>query len=209
MPAAPPKLHPFDPRAQLVEPFAVGDERLRPGRAFEAEAGGQRLLQMGAPGHHGGAVAVGLVEQGGEQGGDLGLDQGQPVAELEHRGGVHDVLGGGAPMGPGPGGAGGAGEFGDQPDHRIADVAGAGGEHGGVQVLEPRGGRDGGRGVAGDQAEMGLHPGERGLHVQHALEVGGLVEHGAHGVGAVEGAEDRAVGGVGGHGTFLAAGLRR
>ena len=60
----------------------------------------------------------------------------RPVAHLQDGGGVHDVLRGGAPMRPAARLAGGARQAGDQADHRIADIARAGGEFVGAEVLD-------------------------------------------------------------------------
>ena len=124
----------------------------------------------------------------------------RPVAHLQDGRGVHDVLRGGAPVRPAAGLARGARQTGDQADHRIADIARAGGKFLGVEVLDPGGSGDRFGRVGRDDAEPRLHPGQRRLDVEHALEVGALVEHRAHRVAAVERAEDRAVGGIGGHG---------
>ena len=96
------KLHLFDARAELVEALQMADERRRPDRAFQAEAGRQRLLQMGAAGHHRVAVAVRLGGEGLKQAVEFQPDQGEPLAHLKHGRGVHDVLRGSAPMGPRP-----------------------------------------------------------------------------------------------------------
>jgi hypothetical protein len=155
---------------------------------------------MGPAGHDRAAMLVRLSGQRTENVEKFGLDQVQPVTHLQNRGGVHDVLRGGAPMRPRTGVTGGFRQAGNQPDHRIADIAGAGGEVLGPQILEFRRRDDGGRRIGGDDAQAALHAGERGLDIQHALEIGGFVEHRAHGIAAVKRAEDRAVGGIDGHG---------
>ena len=94
---------------------------------------------MGAPGHHRVAVPVRLRGQSAAtMRRQLGADQRQAVAHLQHGGGVHDVLRGGAPMRPAARLAGGARQAGDQADDRIADIARAGGEFLGAQVLDAR-----------------------------------------------------------------------
>ena len=105
---------------------------------FRPKRGRQRLLQMRAPGHHGVAVAIGLGGQRGDDRQQLGADQRQPVAHLQHRGGVHDVLRRGAPMRPAarPRRRRATGRRPGRP--RVADVARAGGEFRGVEVLEAR-----------------------------------------------------------------------
>ena len=78
-----------------------------------------------------------LRRQRGDHGRQRGADQRKPVAHLQHGRGVHDVLRGGAPMRPAAGLARRARQSGDQPDHRIADIARAGGELLGAEVLDP------------------------------------------------------------------------
>ena len=174
--------------AELVEALDVVGKRHQPGGDLEAEGGRQRVLQVGAAGHDGVAVGVGSGCQGGGDGDEFGADEVQAVAELQHDGGVHDVLGGGAPMGPAAGfGAGRAGEAADDADDGVADVADAGGEFGGVEIVDTGGGGDGGGGLGGDDAEAGLDAGEGGFDVEHALEEGALVPDRAHGVAAVRG----------------------
>ena len=80
-----------------------GDQRLRPDRAFQPQRDGQRLLQMSAARHHRTAVLFRLPGQSPRHAGKLGADQGQAFAHLEHGGGVHDILRGGAPVGPAAG----------------------------------------------------------------------------------------------------------
>src|SRR5690349_11092529 len=66
-------------------------------------------------------------------------------------------------------------------------------------MLEPRRAADGLGGIGRDDAELGLHPRERPLDIEHALEIRALVEYRAHRVTAVQRAEDRAIGRIGGH----------
>ena len=186
----------------------VGDQRLRPDRAFQAECDRQRLLQMRPPGHHRVAVLFRLRDQCGDHAGERGADQRQALAHLEHRGGVHDVLRGGAPVRPAAGLARGARQARDQADHRVADIARTGGKFLGDEVFHARGAGDRLGRIRRDDAEPRLHAGKRRLDVEHALEIRVLVEHRAHRVAAVEGAEDRAVGGVDGHGWLLFDALR-
>ena len=181
----------------------MGQEGHRPDRTFQAKGDGQRLLQVGAAGHHGVAVLLRLSDQGGQDRAQFGFDQVQAIADLQHGRGVHDVLRGGAPMGP-------AGcrprcfrQARDQADDGITDIAGACGKVLGAEVLHPRGSDNGIGGVGWDDAHAALDTGKRGLHIQHPLEIGGFIEDRAHGVAAVKRAEDWAVGGVNGHGTIL------
>ena len=71
-------------------------------RHLVAEGDRHRLLQVAAAGHRGVAVFAG---ESGERRGDridVGLDQGQRLANLQHGGGVGHVLRGRAPMAPLP-----------------------------------------------------------------------------------------------------------
>ena len=155
---------------------------------------------MGAAGHHGMPVPGRVPCQRRQNRPQLGFDQVEPLADLQDRGGVHDVLRCGAPMGPRAGCPGGFRQTADEPDDRIADITRAGRQILRAQVLDVGGRDDRLGGVRRDDPHAALDPGERGFHVQHALEIRCLVEHRAHGVTAVERAEDRAVGGVNGHG---------
>jgi hypothetical protein len=70
------------------------------GRHLIAEGDWHRLLQIAAAGHR--RVAI-FARQRGERAGDaveVALDQNERLADLHHRRGVGDVLGGGAPVAP-------------------------------------------------------------------------------------------------------------
>ncbi len=64
-----------DARAELVEALEMVEQRHQPDRAFQAEGGGQRVLEVGAAGHDGVAVAVGLGGEGVGGGAEFGLDE--------------------------------------------------------------------------------------------------------------------------------------
>ncbi len=197
----PGEAHQFDPRAHLVQPRDMRRQRLRPDRAFQPERHRQRVLQMGAPGHHRVAVPRRLRCQRIDDGDQFGADQRQPIAHLQHRGAVHDVLRRRAPMRPAAGLPGGARQAAHQADHRVADIARAGGQFVGAQVLDPRRLLDGLGGGGGDDAKPGLHFRQRGLDIQHPLRLRRLVEHRPHGVAAVQRAHHHAVGGIDRHQT--------
>ncbi len=100
MPAAPPN-SPTSTRARsslqaLLVAFEGGEQR----RHLVAEGDRHRLLQIAAAGHR--RVAVFAGETGERVGDrvDVGFDQGQRLADLQHGGGVGHVLRGGAPMAP-------------------------------------------------------------------------------------------------------------
>ena len=87
-------------RPQLLQPVQRGQQRREPHRDLVAEGDRQRVLQMRAPRHHRVPVLRRHGCECGAGGAQVGLDQRQAVAHLEHQRGVHDVLGGGAPMRP-------------------------------------------------------------------------------------------------------------
>ena len=79
---------------------------------------------MGAAGHRRVAMAPGEIGEMAAHRRQILLDQLQAGADLEHHGGVHDVLGRRTPMQPAPGLAGAVGELADQWQDRIADILG-------------------------------------------------------------------------------------
>ena len=177
--------------AQTVEAGLLALDRGEPDRAFEAESDRQRLLEVGAPGHRGIAMAA---RQGGERrsdAGEVGADQIETVPDLEHEPGVDDVLRGGAPVDVAAGVArAGLGERLDQRHDRIAGELGAGADRGEIEARQLRLGADLGRGLGGDQAEARLRPGERRLDLEHALQARLVGEGGAHRGGAEQIAVD-------------------
>ena len=87
-------------RAQLRQPFAVALHRGEQRRGLEAEGQRHGLLQVAAARHRGVAVAPRKL---GERRGDrlhVLFHQFERGADLHDRGGVGDVLRGGAPMAP-------------------------------------------------------------------------------------------------------------
>ena len=92
------ELHLQDPRAQLGEPRGVPVARRQPHRRLKAEGDRQGVLQMGAAGHRRVAPAPCQPREMAAQRGQVGLDQLQPGADLQYRGGIHDVLRRRAPM---------------------------------------------------------------------------------------------------------------
>ena len=72
------------------------------------------MLQVGAAGHRRVAMASGEVGEVAARGGEVGFEQLEAGADLQYRGGIHDVLGRGAPMQPAPALAGALGELAHQ-----------------------------------------------------------------------------------------------
>jgi hypothetical protein len=85
-------------RPGLREPLGRALQRRQPDRGLVAEGDRQRLLQMGSPGHRRIAVQAGEIGQGAHDIGELGFDQRDRLAQLQHGRGIHDVLGGSAPV---------------------------------------------------------------------------------------------------------------
>ena len=111
-------------RLQLAQPRGVAIQHGKPDGAFVAEGDRQRLLQMGTAGHRRVAMLRGEPGQRRRDGRHVALDQREPGAHLQHRRGVHDVLGGRAPVHVASGLAELRGKLPHQPDDRIADVLG-------------------------------------------------------------------------------------
>jgi hypothetical protein len=85
-------------RAQFGEALLMPVEHREPDRHLVAEGHGQRLLQMGAPGHRRVAVLFRERSEDGAQFADVGVDAVQRIAHLQRDGRVHDVLRGRTPM---------------------------------------------------------------------------------------------------------------
>ena len=125
---------------------------------------------------------------------EIGLDQLEPVADLQDRGGVHDVLRRRAPMQKAPAGAGLLGQLAHQGQDRVADRLGLAPEPVEIErgrVGGDRGGGFGDRlgGVGGDDAEPRLGTGQRRLDLGAAREKRQLAERSAHRFGAEHVAE--------------------
>ena len=93
----------------------------------------------------------------------------------------------------------GARQAGDETDHRIANIARAGRQFLGAEVLNPCNLPDRFGRLRWDDVKPRLHPRKRRLDIEHPLEISALVEHCAHRVAAVQCAEDRTVGRIGWH----------
>ena len=181
-------------RAQFAQTVGVAIEGREPDRGLVAEGNRQGVLQMGAAGERQVAVAAREIGEMAAHRGEILFDQPQSGADLQHRSGIHDVLGRRPPMQPAPGGAGGLGELADQRQDRIADGLGLGLE---PRPVEPRRrigrSRDRRRRLRGDDAEPGLGARQRRLDLDTAGEEPVAAEHALHLGRAEQVGEDRAV----------------
>ena len=181
-------------RAQLREALGVAVEGGEPDRRLVAEGHRQRVLQMGAPGHRRVAVAAREVGEMAAHRREVGLDQREPGADLQHQGGIHDVLRRRPPMQPAPGGAGMLGELAHQRQDRVADDLALAFEAGEVDRFGLGGGaRDRRRGLGRDDAEPGLGAGERRLDLGAARDKSMVAKHRAHRRGPEHVGEDRRI----------------
>ena len=171
--------------AGAVEPGA-------PAGRDQPERGGQGLLAERAGDHRG--VAVG----GGEPGGGVGgaaqvVEHDLPgPADEQHRGGVHDVLAGGAGMHRATGGTRGRAQQAHQRDHRVAAL-----DRGAAQLgrVDLHGGRGRGDRVGvglRDDAVLGGGGRQRDLHRDERRHPRRVVEPVGHPVGAEQRIEQRA-----------------
>ena len=125
---------------------------------------------------------------------EIGFDQLEPVADLQNRGGVHDVLRRRAPMQPAPAVAGPLGQLTHQRQDRVADRLGLAPEPVEIERGRVGGDRGGGLrdrlgGVGGHDAEPRLGAGQRRLDLGAAREKRHLAERSAHRFGAEHVAE--------------------
>ena len=156
---------------------------------------------MRPPGHDCGAMPRCHCREARNGCAQISFNQRQAIADLQHQGAIHDVLRGGAPMGPAPGiFARQFGELIDQPHHRIASIAGGGGQGGAVQCFGARHTGDGGGRLGRDDPKRCLRARQRRFHIQHLLQIGVFAKGSAHGVRAIKRAQHGAVSGVYGHG---------
>ncbi len=173
-------------------------ESVEPDRRLVAEGHRQRVLQVGAPGHRRVAVFARELGEMAAHRRQILLDQGEPGADLQHRGGVHDVLGRGAPMQIAPRLARQFGHLADERQDRIADGLGLVLQARQVERLAAAGQRirrvrDRVGCLGRDDPEPSLGARESRLDLDAAREKGVVAEHLAHRRGAEHVGKDRGV----------------
>ena len=168
-------------RPQLRQALALARQRRAPHRRLVAEGHGQGVLQVGASGHGRIAVAARQRLQRSEDVVQVGLDQLECRAQLQHDRRVHDVLGGRAPVHVAAGVArAGGGELLHQRQDRVADDLGLALQAGEVEAGERRLGADFARGRGGNHADAGLGARQRRLHFQAARKISRVGKDRAH-----------------------------
>ncbi|MNE36651.1 hypothetical protein D3C80_1304700 [compost metagenome] len=142
------------------------------------------MLQPGASGQRRGGVALGLHGEILGQRGQLGFEQGDGGAQLQHQAAVHGVLAGGAEvhvaLGLGVHGGDLPAEGLDQRDRRVAGAGDGDGQRFDVIGFGTAGGGDGRHGGGRDQPDRRLGARQRGLEIEHALQATAVAEHRTH-----------------------------
>ncbi len=175
-------------------------KRRQPYRAFVAEGNRQRVLTMRASGHDVASVTTRRRGESTVGRGEIGFDDVDPLPDLQHERGIENVLGGRTPMHVAARIA--ARRAAERPDHRddgVADDPCAGADLLERQAIDCRGGGDRLGRSRRNYVEARLHPRQRRLDIEHALEQRPIVEHSMHLRRAVERTEDRAIRRIDGH----------
>ena len=189
------------PLAQLRQPLAVALDRREQPRHLVAERHGDGLLQVAATDHRGVPVLAGEARQGRRDRGQLVVDQVERLADLQHRGGVGDVLGRGAPVAVLAEAVAAEGvDLVDHGDDGIADALGLPAQLDHVDLVEAAVADDLVGRLLRDDAELALHLGQGGLDVEVVLGPVLVGPDGAHLVGAEDALEDVGVDDGGRHG---------
>ena len=180
--------------AQFVQALAVPRESGEQRRHFVAEGDRHRLLQVAAAGHR--RVAVFARERGERAGNavEMPLDQDERLADLHHRGGISDVLGGGAPVAPF------AEPIAAQTDkllhdrqYRIADALGLTFQFAKIDLGDVAMPADLLGGLFGDDAEPRLGARQSRFEIEIFLQPVFIRKHAAHGFGREDVAKNRRV----------------
>ena len=144
---------------------------------------------MRAAGHHRAAKSLGEFRERAIDRGEVALDDRQGRLDLQHNGGIHDVLRGRTPVQIAPGRAALLGELGDQPDDGIADHVRGLPQLSKVDVFGAGQPLDAVGGLLRNNAEPGLDLGERHLNLdiaRHRRRLGEDLAHGGRGEGVAE-----------------------
>ena len=167
---------------------------VEPSRRLQAEGRGERVLHPGARGHGRRAVLHGQPGQRLREPGQLGVEQVQGLAPLQHEPGVQGILAGGAPVhearGVGIVLRDEGGEAADEGDDGIAGRRRLASQRLDVEVLGPALFRDRRSRRRGDDSGAREGGGEGGLEIQHPLDAGAVGEEIADGRPAEERIEE-------------------
>jgi hypothetical protein len=179
-PGGPAQLSDEQPRPARSEALRRPRELGDPDRELEAEGDGNRVLAVRPAGHCRGRVPLGVPRQLADQLGQRRLDQIESGARLQDGAGVHDVLGGGAPVDVATRVSGFLCERADGRHERMLRLPHPLAQLVEVEGVRPRDLTDPRRGRPGDDAGVGFGFGESDLHVEPRLQEPARVEHGAH-----------------------------
>src|SRR6218665_844282 len=149
-------------------------------RGLVAEGHGQRLLQVGAPGHRRVAVLAREVREDAAQVADLRIDDIERVAHLQRHGRVHDVLRGRAPVHVAARVAAHRHQLVHERQDGVADDVGLMAHVIEIDAPDARFARDGLGRVGGDHTCLGLGPRQRDFGVDVALDQRVVGEQRAH-----------------------------
>ena len=175
------ELHNQRAARRLIQPFDVRGERRCPYRTLEPEGCRYSLLQVRAPGHRRVAKLARTPCKPARERDEVAPQMLERAAHLEHQRGVENILRGRTQMDVARGlFARGAAKLAHQRGHRHASLARALGDSLHSQILDTR--RPGNRlgDWLGHQAKLGFGPRQRGLDVEHQLEMRRVGKERAH-----------------------------
>ena len=190
-----------DALLQLRQALAMTFDRAQKARHLVAEGHRNGLLQVAAADHRRETVRLRMLGHGRRDRSQLALDDGETFADLQHRGGVGDVLRRRTPMAvlaelvPAE-----RVELRDNAEDRIADALGLLAQLGHVNLVEATVADDFVGRFLGDQADPALDFGQRGFDVEVLLGAVLVGPHLTHLVTGEDALEDGGVDDGGGHG---------
>jgi hypothetical protein len=170
--------------AQPAQAFPRARQGRRVARELEPERHRQCVLQRGARHRGGAAMAAGDGREAVDGAVEVGDQQVDAGAQFEHERAVDQVLPAGAPMHKAGGFGVGLGHLvGERRDQRARDVAGVRGGFAQRREIVPfglAGSGDRPDAAGGDRRHGGLGARQRRLEIQHALQVGMVVDDRPH-----------------------------